>query len=117
MARFKITGPLGDEYGIEYVVNPGGAIWAVRADHVSPSWVARKAGDVPVMLAEVAEKRQDGWRLATDEEIRKHCAESGDELPVELTVEPEPEPEPGPEPVKPPSVRPPARASSTASAS
>ena len=84
MARFKIEGPapLG-EYGIEYVVNPLGAIVGIHEDHPAPSW-PRHPGDPDRMLVEVAQKREDGWRLATDDEIRAHCEATGDWLPPSL---------------------------------
>ena len=88
MARFKMSapGPTG-EYGVEYVVNPAGAVWGVHEDHPAPGW-PRYPADTVRLLVELAEKRDDGWRLATEDEIRKHCEATGDWLPPELEPKP-----------------------------
>lgn len=75
MARFRIEDhPRAAEsddgkFGVEYLINPAGVLWAVPEDHYA----------IPL-----AEKRDEGWRLASDDEIRAHAKETGDWLPPEL---------------------------------
>jgi hypothetical protein len=93
MARFKMLAeqaPNGEEYGIEYVVNPAGAIWAVREDHPSPDWWPRNVAERenPQTLIDDAEQRRGGWRLATEAEIRAHAKANGEWLPPELEEKP-----------------------------
>lgn len=84
MARFRMEGSsLVGEYGVDFVVNPSGTVWGVHEDHPSPLW-PRKPGDPVKTLVELAERREDGWRLATEDEIRRHAKDTGEWLPPEL---------------------------------
>lgn len=84
MTRYHMSQPppVG-EYDVEYVVNPSGTVWGIRDDHPSPHG-PRKPGDPTPSLVELAEQRENGWRLATEDEIREHCKATGDWLPPEL---------------------------------
>lgn len=89
MARYKITdkeAPNGVGYGVEYIVNPSGVIWAVHEDHPAPDWFPRtpEEAETPLTLVRLAESRQAGWRLASEDEIRKYAKENGEWLPPEL---------------------------------
>ena len=88
-ARYKITGPLDEEYGVEYVVNPSGTIVAVHEDHPSADWWPRtvEERENPQTLVDDARERRGGWRLATEDEIRKYAKENGEWLPPELAPE------------------------------
>jgi len=96
MARYKIKGPIDEEYGVEYVVNPSGVIWAVHESHPSPDWWPRTPAEAenPQTLVHDAEQRRGGWRLATEDEIKAYVkANPGEWLPPELEEKAAEEPE------------------------
>lgn len=76
MARFRIpdhpkaVATEDGKYGVEYVIDAvTRRVVSVPEDHYS----------IPL-----AERQDEGWRLATEDEIRQHCKETGDWLPPEL---------------------------------
>jgi hypothetical protein len=82
MTRYKVPAKeagLSDDYPVEYVVNPDGAVVSVNESHPA---------------AALAADRREGWRLASDEEIRSHVARTGDWLPPELVPKADPPPLP-----------------------
>lgn len=74
MTRYKYPHPddpdnEDSDVDVEYVVNPLGAVADVPAGHEAATFAPRREG---------------GWQLASEEQIRAHAKRTGSKLPREL---------------------------------